>query len=79
MTDDTNTDIREIFVYANGGDYYGPFATVEAADAFALTRTDAYACYLDLYPDKSLELTDEAFERKYGEEPRLICIDPPIL
>jgi hypothetical protein len=79
MTDDTNKDIRGIFVKANGGDYYGPFATVDAASAFARTRTDAHVCRLDLYPSSSLELTPEEFERKYGEQPQLIFIDPPIL
>ena len=77
MTDDIDNNIREIFVYANGGDYFGPFATLEAADAFAATRNGAYACHLDFYPDESLKLTDEEFEHKYGEEPRLVCINPP--
>jgi hypothetical protein len=70
MTDNIDNDTREVFVYADGT-YYGPFTTVDAANAFARTRTDAHLCHLDLCPAESLEATCEEYE--------LICIDPPIL
>ena len=71
MTDNTDNNISGVFVQADG-DYYGPFATVDAANAFAHTRIDARVCQLDLHPIESLEVTREEFERDYAKRPQLL-------
>lgn len=71
MTNDTNNTISGTFVEVDG-DYYGPFATADAANAFARTRIDAHVCHLDLHPIESLEVTREEFERDYAKRPQLL-------
>jgi hypothetical protein len=66
-----NDNIHGVFVEADG-DYYGPFATLNAANAFACTRVDARVCHLDLHPIESLEVTREEFERDYAKRPQLL-------
>jgi hypothetical protein len=67
----TPTDIRGVFVEADG-DYYGPFATLDDASAFACTRTDASICELDLHLVSSREITHEQAEREHAKHPRII-------
>ena len=66
-----NDNIHGVFVEADG-DYYGPFPTHNAANAFARTRIDARVCVLDLHYVSSREITPEEYLRERDKLPQLI-------